>query len=418
MTREATLQMMLRVPAQLGRWCGYPLLTDKLHGQWIRDMIGGRGDMTLLAHRGSYKTTCLALAMAIMMCVRPAQSILFMRKTDDDAAEILRQVRKIIGTDAMMYLTAQLYGQPVGFERATTDTLTASCYCAPRGSGQLTCCGVNGTLTGKHADVIFTDDIVTLRDRVSYPERERTKGVYMELQNVRNPGGRLVNIGTPWHRDDAISLMPNVKRYSCYDTGLLTRSQISALRESMAPSLFAANYELRHIANDSALFGQAPTFTNDLSKLYNGIAHIDASYGGDDFTALTCGRREGDTIYLYGRIWPKHIDAVAQECLGTVEQHLCGPVWCEMNGDKGYLARELRSMGAEVRTYHEHTGKHVKIATYLRKWWKQIVFLEGTDPDYIAQILDYSETAAHDDAPDSAACVCRLLDQQPRRFTT
>lgn len=100
MTRDAALQTMLRAPAQIGRWCGYPLLRDELHGQWIRDMIAGREDMTLLAHRGSYKTTCLALAMTILMCVRPGQSILFMRKTDDDAAEILRQVRKIIGADA------------------------------------------------------------------------------------------------------------------------------------------------------------------------------------------------------------------------------------------------------------------------------------------------------------------------------
>lgn len=27
------------------------------------------------------------------------------------------------------------------------------------------------------------------------------------------------------------------------------------------------------------------------------------------------------------------------------------------------------------------------------------------------RLLDYSETAAHDDAPDSAACVMRILDK-------
>jgi hypothetical protein len=39
------------------------------------------------------------------------------------------------------------------------------------------------------------------------------------------------------------------------------------------------------------------------------------------------------------------------------------------------------------------------------------VFLEGTDPEYIDQILDYTENAEHDDAPDSAACICRILDE-------
>lgn len=45
--------------------------------------------------------------------------------------------------------------------------------------------GVNGSLTGKHYDVIFTDDIVNLKDRTSRAEREHTKSVYMELQNIR-----------------------------------------------------------------------------------------------------------------------------------------------------------------------------------------------------------------------------------------
>ena len=44
--------------------------------------------------------------------------------------------------------------------------------------------------------------------------------------------------------------------------------------------------------------------------------------------------------------------------------------------------------------------------------YKIIVFLrEGTDPEYIRQILDYTEAAEHDDAPDSAACVCRVLSR-------
>ena len=39
-----------------------------------------------------------------------------------------------------------------------------------------------------------------------------------------------------------------------------------------------------------------------------------------------------------------------------------------------------------------------------------IVFVRGTDAEYINQILDYTEQAEHDDAPDSAASVCRRLD--------
>ena len=47
-------------------------------------------------------------------------------------------------------------------------------------------------------------------------------------------------------------------------------------------------------------------------------------------------------------------------------------------------------------------NKYVKITTHLYKHWKSIYWFD-TDPEYLNQILDYTEDAEHDDAPDSAA---------------
>ena len=96
----------------------------------------------------------------------------------------------------------------------------------------------------------------------------------------------------------------------------------------MAPSLFAANYELRHIASEDALFKSAPRFTDDAGMLRDGIAHIDAAYGGGDSTAFTCGCRIGDTIYLYGRLWHAHVDTVIDAILSDSDRLLCGPIYC------------------------------------------------------------------------------------------
>lgn len=411
MDRDA-LALLVQRPAQVARWCGFPLLTDDLHGRWMRQMISGREDMTLLAHRGSYKTTCLAAAMAISMCVYPMRNMIFMRKTDGDVVEIIRQVKQLLQSDAMLFLTQKLWDEPVNILRADQFSITTDCYAACRGAAQLLGQGTRGSLTGKHADIIITDDIVNLQDRISPQEREHTRAIYQELQNIRIPGGRIINTGTPWHPQDAISLMPRVERYDCYRTGLLSPEKLDELRRSMSPTLFAANYELQHIADDHALFAQPPAFFDDPLLLRDGIAHIDAAYGGSDSTSLTCARREGDTIYLYGRLFPGHVDTVMEEILAECDRLLCAPIWCETNGDKGYLARELRRMGAQVRTYQERQNKHLKISTHLRKWWPKLRFLRTTDPTYTDQILAYSETAAHDDAPDSAACVCRILDHQ------
>lgn len=192
---------------------------------------------------------------------------------------------------------------------------------------------------------------------------------------------------------------------------MLTNAQIDHLRQSMEPSLFAANYELRHIASGGALFGEAPVMFDDEKLLYNGFAHIDASYGGDDYTAFTLAKRVGGTIYMYGRMWHGHVDTVMDSCIMACRAFRCSPLLVETNGDKGYLARELRNHGMEVIPYAEIMNKYQKISTFLRKWWKNIVWLRGTDPDYLAQIQEYTEDAVHDDAPDSAACLCRKLDR-------
>jgi hypothetical protein len=45
----------------------------------------------------------------------------------------------------------------------------------------------------------------------------------------------------------------------------------------------------------------------------------------------------------------------------------------------------------------------------LKAIWKDLIFVDGTDKEYIQQICDYFEDAEHDDAPDDAASLARLL---------
>lgn len=411
--QQAALIQLTEHAAQVGRWCGFTLLRDDLHGSWLHRMINAKEDFTLQAHRGSYKTTCLSVALAVLLVTHPRENIIFLRKTDADVVEIIKQVQMLLLHPSFQVLTATLYaGEPVKIVRSNSTEITTDCFAAPRGSAQLLGIGIGGSLTGKHADIIVTDDIINLRDRQSQAERDRTKAAYMELQNVRNPGGRIINTGTPWHPDDAFSLMPEPIRFDCYSTGLLTAEKLEQLRQSMDPSLYAANYELQHIASGTALFATRPPMTQDEAMLYDGIAHIDAAYGGEDFTAFTCGRRDGDTIYLYGRLLQRHVDTVLDAILADCDRLRCQPVHMETNADKGYLFRELRRRGVSGHPYPEKMNKYYKISTFLRKWWGNVVVLEGTDPEYINQILAYNEEASHDDAPDSAACICRALDRR------
>lgn len=407
MTREAAIAILLNEPVKIGYAVGFDKLTA-LHNRWIIEMIRGTQDKTLQAHRGSYKTTCISIALACIFVLLPNKKTLFLRKTDADVKEVIRQVRNILLSPPMQEAARLIHGKDMVLTTQTASELSSNLPGDSKGTSQLVAMGINGSITGKHFDRIFTDDIVNVQDRTSKAERDRTKIVYQELQNIRNRGGRIFNTGTPWHKEDCFSLMPNIERHDCYSTDLISKEQLQIIREAMTASLFAANYELRHIASDDVIF-TSPQTGADPALAEQGICHIDASYGGEDGTAFTICRKSGGKYYIYGRLWQKHVDDCLPEIIRLRKAFNAGIIYCERNADKGYLAKALRDKGERADTYHEKTNKFVKITSYLKSEWKNVVFVAGTDAEYINQICDYTENAEHDDAPDSAASIVRKL---------
>ena len=414
------VDLMLDEPYKLGHLLGFADLT-LLHNGWIRDFVLYEDDQTLQAHRGSYKTTCISIALAIILTLKPNLTNLFLRKTDTDVWEVIGQVRNILLSPLWRHMVREIHDKEIELTVDNKGEISTNLKTSTKGTSQLVGMGVGGSLTGKHFDNVFTDDIVNLKDRISKAERDKTRLVYMELQNVKNRGGRFINTGTPWHKDDAFTLMPNIRAFTCYETGLIEREELEEIRSSMTPSLFAANYELKHIANENQMFDN-PHFllkgktdeaeAERLKLIYNGISHIDASYGGSDGTALTICRKLADGRFIiFGKLWKKHVD----DCLTDIDlyeaQYRSGREHMEKNADKGYLAKARRKSGKFVKEYQESTNKFIKISSYLRANWKNIYFLEETDEDYINEILDYTENAEHDDAADSLASIIRALSK-------
>lgn len=413
MDREDLKKLLKEQPYKIGHFVGFKDLTE-LHNTWLKSFLYSKENQTLLAHRGSYKTTDLSLFLAIHPITHPNQNIIFFRKTDTDVIEVIKQSEKILQSGCMQQIVKILYGTNLEFTKFTDSEFCTNLCTSARGGSQVLGLGIGTSITGKHADIVVTDDIVNLKDRISRAERERTKIQYMELQNICNRNGRFINTGTPWHKEDAISIMPNVKRYDCYSTGLITREKLEQLRQSMSDSLFAANYELKHIADKDAMF-KNPKFTDEKKLIYGGLSHIDAAYDGADGTAFTILNRLKDgRIIGFGKRWDKHVDDCLNE-IGVYHKLLrAGSISCEKNADKGYLAKELRGLGYYVNPYSESMNKFVKISTYLRSNWVNITWLEDTDPEYINEILDYNEFAEHDDSPDSAASLIRKMETRAK----
>ena len=408
---KALIEILAETPKDVGEAVGFADLKE-LHNKWLLDWLYESNDSTTQAHRGSYKTSTLALSIALNAVIHPEENVIFLRKTDTDVTEVIRLVTKVMSTSAFQEFCRAIYGDSVLITRQTASEIETEVYSGGSGAAQILGMGLGGSLTGKHADVVITDDIVNIKDRVSRAERERTKLMYMELQNIKNRGGRIINTGTPWHKDDAFSIMPNIKKYSCHDTGLMTQEQIRHLQQSMSASLFAANYELKHIADENALFTDAQ-FTSDVDRIYNGICHIDAAYGGEDATAFTVIAENSGNLVVYGKKYAKHVDDCLDDIMTLKAKYRAGTTWTERNADKGYLDKQLKARRDVSQTYHEKMNKHIKISTYLKENWGRVLFLDATDPEYISEILDYTEHAAHDDCPDSLASAIRQLGLKP-----
>lgn len=399
---------LIDYPAVFGNRVGFTKL-GALHNAWIREMIADGEDATLQAHRGSYKTTCVSLALAILIILRPNERTAFVRKTDNDVKEVIAQVRKILEHPFTVGLAERIYGTSFKIAKAAATEISTSLTNDPRGTSQLVGIGLGGSLTGKHFDRIFTDDIVNVQDRVSKAERERTKLIYQELQNIRNRGGRIFNTGTPWHEEDAFTIMPEPERWDWKSTGLISEQEAQEIKDSMLASLFAANYELRHIASEDVIFTDPVTGGDPAKVQQSNYCHVDAAYGGEDYTAFTICRKAEGKYWVFGKLWHKHVDLCEGEIINLRRQFNAGKIWCEENADKGYLAKDLRRRGERVATYWEDMNKFLKITSYLKGEWKNVVFVDGTDDEYIKQVCDYNEDAEHDDAPDSLASVIRIL---------
>ena len=411
MTRQQAVDFLLTRPADFAHMIGFTKLGE-LHNGWIVDMIRGKEDKTLQASRGTYKTTCVSVALALIIILLPNKRTMFMRKTDTDVKEVIKQVQKILQDPHTQYFVQTIYGVSLRLVNASVTEISTNLTSDIKGTAQLVGIGTGASLTGKHFDRIFTDDIVNVQDRVSKAERDRTKLVYQELQNIKNRGGRIYNTGTPWHQDDAFSIMPAPERFDCYHEKvkeIISTEELERLKSSMLHSLFAANYELRFVASEDVIFADPETGYDPsiLDQAKN--CHIDAAYGGDDYTAFTIIKKTNGKFYVYGKLWKKHVDDVLDEIISIRQGFNAGRIYCEDNGDKGYLAKELTRRHERVINYHEKMNKFLKITSYLKSEWKNVVFVAGTDEEYIRQICDYNENAEHDDAPDSLASLIREL---------
>ena len=108
-TNRALATLIAKHPVRLAHELGYDLLREGLHDRWIHEMVFGTGDMTLQSHRGSYKTTCVEVALWLILLTRPDLTVGFQRKGENDVAEVLAAVKRMVEHPLTQEIAQSIY---------------------------------------------------------------------------------------------------------------------------------------------------------------------------------------------------------------------------------------------------------------------------------------------------------------------
>jgi hypothetical protein len=411
--KDKEIKQFIEYPHIFGHFLGYDLLSQ-IHSDWIKYCWMGTGNKALQAHRNSYKTTAILIVGTIWWLTfgNPEETILFLRKSWEQSAEIVTAVKNQFESEAVRYLYKSYFniddlrGKP--FRDSALNLVTKE-KVTPESN--VSCLGVGGNITGSHPSKIFADDLITLKDRISRAEREHTKSFIKELVNISSFGGSICYTGTPWHKDDGWNLISKPQKYPIGSIKIkgMTKKKKIEFKKTLGTSLYSANYELKHIADEDQLFPE-PKYGKWPERFKRVNAWCDPSYEGKATTALAMiGIDFENRAWIRGWVWWKHIIECYKVIVDNLNFYKCGNFYIETNADKGYSKRDLAEKWPATLGRDERANKHIKIIAFLKKNWEMLIFAEDCQPEFVNQIMDYSEDADLKDAADSAASLIREM---------
>jgi len=432
---------VIQKPHILAHSVGMTLLRP-YHSDWIRSVWDTENRINpFQAARGSYKTTSITeVGILRHLFLYPNDRIALVRPSYTESVQIIKTIRAFIKTPIMQDLFHSMYGIYPNERVSKEGSITWDFKQTITKEGSLDGFGIGSGITGAHYDVIVFCDIITLKDRVSQAKREETIEFMMEvMNNVLDPGAKLIHEGTPWHKGDGWRLTPPEKenKWDVYRCNIRSSEEIEELKTNLTDVLFSCNHMLTHVASSDMIF-QNPSESKKIYKWVNSYAHLDAKYAGDHTGAWTimCKRPDGK-IQAVGELFhddfSKAVDHVgsgtgvskiAIEFVKECSKRLVRKIWLESNADRGFGEKELKraiellykekkiTHRPLVEGYHEAMNKDKKIQTYGKRYWDSVVWVhsgmhKSNYDEFLEQVIDYMDGQKPNDAPDTMSSLFR-----------
>ena len=149
-------------------------------------------------------------------------------------------------------------------------------------------CGITSSKTGHHADLIIVDDAETPENSDDPDKRERLLGLLAELEDLLNPGGRIVYLNTPQHNQSVYLTLEKRGYASRTWPSQYPHPSDTPYVSGVAPAILA-----RLAGKLPGAAPGEPTYPSRFSRDY--LADKEARYGRARFTLqMNCDTRLSD----------------------------------------------------------------------------------------------------------------------------
>ena len=153
-------------------------------------------DMQLQAGRGAGKSVLTSILASWFLLRNPNVTIMVLSATAQKAVEFISMTRRIL--DLVPYCNHLAPG-----EHMTDNAFAFNCGSRTKvgQDASVFARGVTSQITGSHADIVISDDVEIEGNSDTAVQRDKLLGRLHELEQIRNPGGRVIMLGTPQTKD-------------------------------------------------------------------------------------------------------------------------------------------------------------------------------------------------------------------------
>lgn len=159
----------------------------------------------IMAARGEGKSMITALYAVWTLVQDPRKIVLIMSGTGNKAEEIAKLVYQII-----MFWDILEYLHPDTSKKDLNSATKFDVHWALKGinqSASVTCMGITGSIVGKRADLLISDDVEVIQNAATPAQRDKLERLTMEYSAIVTQG-KIVYLGTPQTKDSIYNRLP------------------------------------------------------------------------------------------------------------------------------------------------------------------------------------------------------------------